>query len=164
MSSSKTACLHRRQAARKKKQARLRITERTTQRTMAAQHQSRPKPEYQAQVEEVHPVVAYRRGRGRRLVGTVVGGAVIVGAASTGGAVSTAAFVDPYHPSPLAHYLPWAPSYPGYPDYPHTPEQEVTFDPVFYAAGTATTAIPIGSVSASWDPWEWTYRPTIFGD
>jgi hypothetical protein len=161
--SSKAARLRRRQAARRKKYARLRKSGLMPRHTQAERRLAAAERHRQREAEQ------RRQAWLRRMVVPVVTG---VGAA---GFVFAAPGISPIrHPvyphsaaSPLYYsYVPMSDS--DHPDPPHPAEPDMTFYTNWDGAGTASTGVVIGPVeAASWDGWEWTgstYGPNVLGD
>lgn len=158
--SSKTARLHRRQAARREQYRRLRKAGRVPQHTTAERRHAAAERKHQREAE------AHRQWWHDRLSGSL---AATVGAAAAGVVIAAPVATDGighlYKPYSVASRLyPWVlSSDDGSPDYPHVPEPDRTFYTPSYAAGTATTSIRIGPDSPSWDPWEYA-RGYLLGD
>jgi hypothetical protein len=156
--SSKTARLHRRQAANRRKYARLRKAGRVPQHTRAERRRAAAERERQREAEQGH-VVWFRRGTVTTAIG--VGAAATLTFSTAPATGNVFRMGRPYSVLNQAYALMRSDS----PDYPHLPEQEMTYDPVFYAAGTARADIATRPVaSGSWLPWEWTYSPNVLGD
>jgi hypothetical protein len=160
--SSKTARLHRRQAANRRKYARLRKVGRVLRHTKAERKLAAAEREHQREADQ------YRQWW-KRQVTLPVATTVAAAAASVvfGAGHAKIGIADLYRPlSAVTQFNPWVHSSESdYPDPPHVPEQDVTNSPVFFAAGTARADRASGPVPAgAWFPWEWTGSPNVFGD
>lgn len=160
--SSKTARLHRRQAANRRKHARLRKAGRVPQHTQAERRQAAAEREHQREADQ------YRQWWKRQVtlpVATTVAAAaasVVFGAGHTMGGIAHL-----YPPlSAATQFYPWVQSPDSdYPDPPHVPESVGTSYTAYDGAGTARADVTIGPVApASWLSWEWTYNPNVLGD
>lgn len=160
--SSKTARLHRRQAANQKRYARLRKSGQVLQHTQAERRLVAAERERQREADRQRQV--WLRRATFPVAATVAGAAVslVFGAVHDTG--QTAHLYKPYSAtSQLYRYVPSSGS--DYPDPPHVPEPDGTFYTAYYGGGTATTSVATGPVGpTSWNPWEWTYGPNILGD
>ena len=143
--SSKTARLRRRQAANKRKYARLRKAGRVPQHTTAERRLAAAEREHKREADQ-------RRHKWvQRATFTFATGSV---AAEFVFGVPGSGHAEPVNP--IAHYFPVS----GYvaasgADNSHNdlPEVETADFPVYYAAGTATIDIRIGPVEPAWQPW-----------
>jgi hypothetical protein len=159
--SSKTARLHRRQAAKRRKYARLRRAGRVPQHTQAERRQAAAERERQREADQRH-VVWLRRGALPVAATVTAAASVMFGAGHTMGGIAHL-----YRPlSAATQFYPWVPSPDSdYPDPPHVPESVGTFYTAYDGAGTARADIATGPVAAeSWLPWKWTYNPNVLGD
>jgi len=152
--SSKTARLHRRQEARRKKDKRKRKSGRVPQHTRAERKRAQAERQLHRQVEQSRQAWLRR-------------GAVLV-LTSTG--VASLAFLAPAEVSSGHHMYQYVSAagfaWPGNPDLPHPPEPDMTFSPPFLTAGTASTAARVRRVApVSWDGSEryGMYGPIVFG-
>jgi hypothetical protein len=159
--SSKTARLHRRQAANRKKYARLRKAGRVPQHTQAERMLAAAERERQREADQRHEAWLRRATLPVAATVTAAAASVLFGADH-----STSVIPRLYQPySATAQFYPYVPSHDsGDPDLPHVPEPDATFYTDYGGPGTARTDIAIGPVPpASWLPWEWT-NTNIFSD
>jgi anti-sigma factor RsiW len=156
--SSKAARLHRRQAANKRKYARLRKAGKVPQHTQAERRRAEAEREQKRKAEQ------YRETwlrRARLPVAAAVAGAAV--SVVFGATHATIGHVYRSYPTATQSY-PRVSSF-DYPDPPHVPESDGTFDTGYGAAGTARTDIRVGPVPpTTWEPWEWTYSPKVYDD
>lgn len=161
VSSSKTARLHRRQAGKKKRYARLRRAGRMPQHTQAERRLAAAERERKREADRLRMVRRRRAALPVAVAVTAASASVVFGAGH-----ATAGIAHLYRPYSAAdHFYPWVTSMDSdYPDPPHVPEPDTTFYSNFDAAGTARTDFHIGPVApGTWLPWEWT-NTNIFGD
>jgi hypothetical protein len=137
---SKTARLHRRQAANRRKYARLRKAGRVPQHTQAERRHAAAERERQREADQRH-VVWLRRGA--LPVATAVTAAAASVVFSTADSVRGAGHVH-YPFSAASQPYPYVPFAPEDPDLPHVPEPAGTFYTAYNGSGTATTATRFG--------------------
>lgn len=153
--SSKTARLRRRQAARRKKDKRLRKSGRVPQHTRAERRRAEAERQRQREADQ------RRQARLQRMVIPLVASTSAAGITFT-----TTAEVSKWHglyPDVSAAQRAW----PDNPDLPHMPEPDMTFYSPLVVAGTARADMRVvrwGTV-----PWDGSerygrYGPNIFGD
>ena len=160
--SSKTARLHRRQAANRRKYARLRKAGQVPQHTKAERKLAAAERERQHEADQRRTIWLRRGALPVATTVTAAAASVVFGAGrATGG---TAHLYRPV--SAATQFYPWVQSSDSdYPDPPHVPESGGTFYTAYDGAGTARADRASGPVAAgSWLPWEWTYSPNVRGD
>ena len=152
--SSKTARLHRRQAANRRKYARLRKSGRVPQHTEAERKRA-------AAEREADRRRAIWLRRATLPVVTGVGAAATIVTVSA--APATGGIMHLYHPySAASQPYPYVSPAPDDPDPPHVPEPDMTFYTAYDGSGTSTATTRIGP--GTWNPWEWTYGSNVPGD
>lgn len=152
--SSKTARLHRRQAANRRKYARLRKAGRVPQHTTAERRHAAAERERQREAEQRrHDWLRRATGPVVTTLGAAAAGVVIVAAPEATGETGHLGYmVQSYS---LAQLYPWVPPGSDHPDYPHVPEPDMTFYPLRTTAGTANASVRYGLGAPRWDAWEW---------
>jgi hypothetical protein len=156
--SSKTARLHRRQAANRRKYARLRNAGRVPQHTRAERRLAAAERERQREADQ-RRVVWLRRAT-LPVVGVGAAAELVFGAPSAGGIMHL------YRPcSAASQFYSYTRSSGAGNSHQDQPEPDGTFFTNYDGSGTARADIAIGPVApASWLPWEWTYSPNVLGD
>ena len=160
--SSKTARLHRRQAANRRKYARLRKAGRVPQHTKAKRKLAAAERERRREADQRRTVWLRRGALPVAATVTAAAASVVFGAGH-----ATSRIANLYRPvSATTQFYPWMPSSDSdYPDPPHVPESVGTFYTAWDGAGTARADIATWPVAAGpWLPWEWTYGPNVPGD
>lgn len=158
MSSSKSASRRRRQAANRKKYARLRREGRLPQHTKAERRRAAVEHDHKREAEQKHDR-RLRLAAGAVAVPVAMAAALVFGAPPlTGHLQYNSAY--PMATAPFALGLPYAES----PDPPHQPETDGTLYTPMVVSGTAVTAVPTGPISSKpRRPWEWV-SPNVLGD
>lgn len=158
MGSSKSARRRRRQAANRKKYARLRREGRLPQHTKAERRHAAVQREHKSEAEQKHHH-RLRLAAGAVAAPVGVAAALVFGAPPLTGHLQHAS-AYPVATAPFALGLPYAES----PDPPHQPETDGTLYTPMVVSGTAVTAVSSGPISSEpWRPWEWV-SPNALGD
>jgi hypothetical protein len=138
--SSKAARLHRRQAAKRKRYARLRKAGRVPQHTQAERRLAAAERERQREADQRREAWLRRGVLPVTLTLTAAAASVVIGAGHPTGVVQR--FYHPY--TAAAQLYPYAPSRDsGDPDLPHLPEPDATFYTAYAGSGTAVASVHI---------------------